>query len=126
MANNQDIQNAAKAAVTDIREGDFQGLKDNVGYVARQAGEVVGKKLGKVRQAASDSALQVSRSARQHPAASAGVLLGIGALLGAAVYALLRPAPTAGEIIRRALKDSASSAGGFFRTGYRNVRRAVS
>ncbi len=114
MATTQNLQTAAKNAVADAREGDFQGLKQNLGVVARQAGKVVGKELGKAR-----------RSATDHPYAAAGVTFGAGALIGALLHALLRPAPTALEVVVRALKNSAAATRSSFVSGLRTVRRAA-
>jgi len=126
MANAQNnIQTAAKHAVADAREGDFQGLKENLGVVARQAGKVVEKELGKARRTATEAAGQVEKTARAHPYAAAGVTFGAGALIGALLHAVLRPAPTALQIVVRALKNSAEATRDTFVTGLRNVRRAV-
>ena len=125
MANTHNVQSAVKNAVADAREGDFQGLKQNVGVVARQAGKVVGKELGKARRTVTQAADQVEKSAREHPFAAAGVMFGAGALIGALVHAVVWPVPSTSQVIARALKNSAAAARDSFKVGLRNVRRAA-
>ena len=126
MANAQtNIQTAAKHAVADAREGDFQGLKENLGVVARQAGKVVEKEFGKARRTATQAAGKLEKTASDHPYAAAGVTFGAGALIGALLHAVLRPAPTALEVVVRGLKNSAESTRDTFMSGLRNIRRAA-
>ena len=119
------LQSAVSKAVADAREGNFQGLKKDVAVVARQAGKVVNKELGKARRTVTEAAGEVGRAAREHPVAAAGVMFGAGALIGALVHALVRPIPSATEIVVRALKNSAEATRDSFKVGLRNVRRAA-
>lgn len=121
----QNVQNAVKRAVADVREGDFKDFKDSVGIAARQASKVVGKEIGKVRHAATSAADAVERSAREHPFAAAGVLLGTGAILGAAIFAAVRPRPNALELIVRGVRRGAERTGSAVRAGWRSARRAA-
>ncbi len=121
----QNVQNAVKRAVTDVREGDFQDFRESVGIAARQASKVVGKELTKVRHAATNAADSVSKTAREHPIATAGVLFGTGALIGAAIFAAARPRPTALELIVRGLRRNAKRTRKAFLSSWRTARRAA-
>lgn len=125
MANATNVQTAVKRAVSDAREGDMSALKEDVGVVVAQAQKVVGKELGKFRKTARGAADSVSKTAQSHPLASAGILFGAGALLGAAIYAAARPAPTALEIVLRALKTTATDTRDTLMSGFQSARRAV-
>lgn len=125
MATATSMQTSVKRAVSDAREGDFEGLKENVGAVARQAGKVVEQEFGRVRKAATQAANSVSKAAKENPTAAAGVLFGAGALFGAAIYAAARPAPTAMEVLMRGFKDTASNTRDIFSAGWRSARRAA-
>src|SRR5688500_10069262 len=103
----QNVQNAVKRAVADVREGDFKDFTTSVGVAYRQAGKVVGQEFGKVRRAATDAAGSLENSARAHPLAAAGILLGAGAIIGATIFAVARPRPTALELMIRGLRRSA-------------------
>lgn len=124
-AQSSSMQTSAKKAVADAREGDLEGFKENLGMVARQAGKVVEKKWGKARRTATEAAGEVEKTARAHPYAAVGVTFGAGALLGAILHAVLRPVPTALEIVVRALKNSAVTTRDSFVSGLRTVRRAA-
>ena len=73
---NANVQTAVKRAVSDVREGDMQALKEDVNVVVAQAQKVVGKELGKFRKAATGAADSVSKKAQSYPLASAGLLFG--------------------------------------------------
>jgi len=121
----QNVQNAVKRAVTDVREGDLAGFKENVGVVARQAGKVVNQRIGKARQAASEAAESVGKTAREHPIAAASILFGTGAIVGAAIFAAARPRPTALELMIRGLRRNALRTRSAFLSGWRTARRAA-
>ena len=125
MANATNVQTAVKRAVSDVREGDLQALKQDVNVVMAQAQKVVGKELGKFRKAATGAADSVSKKAQSYPLASAGILFGAGALVGAALYAAARPAPSALEIVIRALKNTATQTRDSVWSGFQTARRAV-
>ena len=125
MATATNVQTAVKRAVSDVREGDMSALKEDVGVVMAQAQKVVGKELGKFRKAATGAADSVSKTAQTYPLASAGLLFGAGALVGAAIYAAARPAPTALEIVLRALKHTATDTRDSLVSGFQTARRAV-
>jgi hypothetical protein len=117
----QNVQNAVKRAVTDVREGDFKDFQKSMGVAARQASKVVEYEFSRVRRAATDAADSVGRSAREHPVAAAGILLGTGAIIGAAIYAAARPSPTALQLMLRGLRRTRSA----FVEGWRAARHAA-
>jgi hypothetical protein len=110
----QSIQNTVNRAVSDARAGDFDALKKDVNVAAQQASQIANKQLGKMRTMAKDN-----------PMAAAGVCLGIGALLGAAIFAIARPMPTPYDQLRSALRSSAKRTRGAFKAGWRSARRAM-
>ena len=110
----QGVQNAVNRVVSDAKQGDFQGLKEDVGIAAREAGQAMSQQFGKVRQLA-----------RNNPTATAGVFFGLGALIGALIYAAARPEPRASEVIRRALRDGAMRTRDLFSSGWSSARRAM-
>jgi selenocysteine lyase/cysteine desulfurase len=115
MANaTQGVQKAVNRFVSDAKEGDLEGLKEDVSLAAHEASEALNQQYGKVR-----------KLARENPAATAGVFFGLGALIGAAVYAAAWPQPTASELIKRGLRDSASRARDLFNAGVSSARRAM-
>jgi len=110
----QNIQNSVNRAVTDARAGDFEGVKKEVQVVAKQATQEWNKQYGKVRTAA-----------RENPAAAAGICFGVGALVGAAIFAIARPMPTPYDQMRRALRDGARRTRRSFLAGWRSAKRAM-
>lgn len=100
-------------------------VKENLGNAAQLAGKSVSKELSRAGRAMSKVASQVEKSAKANPLATAGVLLGAGALLGALLHSVLRPAPSAGDLIFDALKRGASQTGDSLRSGYKSARRVV-
>jgi outer membrane receptor for monomeric catechols len=110
----QNVQNAVSRAVTEAREGDFKAVKKDVTVAAREASNVVNQQLGKVRQVA-----------KNNPGAAAGICFGLGAVIGAAIYAAARPQPSAYQSLMRALRDSASRTRNIFNAGWSSARRAM-
>ena len=102
---------AVKKALADVH---FEDVKQTL----QEASKTVEKELGK----AADS---VVKTAKANPLVAAGVLVGAGALLGALLHNLLRPAPTAGEVILRALKRGAAETQNGVRAGIKTARRAI-
>ena len=87
--------------------------------------ETIETELSRAAEVVTSAAQKVEKTAKANPKAAAGILLGVGALLGALAYAVLRPAPTAGEVIMRALKQGAKSTGDTLSSGYKSARRAI-
>ncbi len=110
----QNIQNTVNRAMTDARAGDFDAFKKDVNVAAQQASQIANKQLGKVRSYAKDN-----------PAAAAGVCFGIGALVGAAIFAIARPMPTPYDQLRSALRGGARRTRSAFKAGWRSARRAM-
>lgn len=110
----QNIQNTVNRAVSDARAGDFEALKKDVNVAAHQASQLATKQLGKVRSLAKDN-----------PMAAARISFGVGALVGAAIFAIARPRPTPYDQLRSALRSSAKRTRGAFKAGWRSARRAM-
>ena len=110
----QNIQNTVNRAMTDARAGDFEALKKDVNVAAQQASQIANKQLGKVQ-----------RYAKDNPMAAAGVCFGIGALVGAAIFAIARPVPTPYDQLRSAVRSSARRTRSAFKAGWRSARRAM-
>ncbi len=125
MATQQSIQGSMKRAVSDVREGDLEGLKDDVSMAAQQAGKLVEKEFGRFRRTVSQTARQVSGSAKRHPGWTAGLMFGTGTVLGALLYGVLRPQPTGMELFGRGLKSAWNNTRGSFISGYDSLRRAA-
>ena len=87
--------------------------------------ETIEKELGRASHAVARMAKHVEVSARENPRAAAGVLLGVGALLGALLHAVLRPAPTASEVLWKALGQGADRTGSTFKSGWNRLRRSM-
>lgn len=93
------FQAAVKKAAVAVSEGEFEDVRDNVEIAARQASRQIERAANKV-----------AGSAKKHPFIAAGAALGVGALLGALVYRVLSPKPTAGQVIWEALQSASASA----------------
>jgi ElaB/YqjD/DUF883 family membrane-anchored ribosome-binding protein len=119
------VQEAVKNAAYAARERDLEGMKENAGLAARETAKAVEEKLGRARRAASMAAERVETSAREHPWAAAGILVGAGMLAGAALHRALRPTPTAGQVLMRAFEQGASSTGDAIMTGLKRMQRAL-
>ena len=87
--------------------------------------ETIEKELGRASHAVSRMAKQVELSARENPRATAGVLLGVGVLFGAVLHSVLRPAPTAREVLWKALGEGADRTGSTFKSGWSTLRRSM-
>ncbi len=98
---------AVKKALADVH---FEDVKETL----QGATKTVEKELNKV-----------VKSAKANPLVAAGVLVGAGALLGALLHSILRPAPTAGEVILRALKRGAEQTQDGVVAGWNTARRAI-
>ena len=88
--------------------------------------------LDEVKAAAQEAAVTVEKaskavvkSAKANPAIAAAMLVGGGALLGALLSRVLWPAPTASEVLYRALKNGADDARGSVLAGLASARRAI-
>lgn len=110
----QNIQTTMNRAVNDARASDFDALKKDVSVAAQQASQIANKQLNKVQ-----------RLAKENPMAAAGVCLGIGAVLGAALFAIARPMPTPYDQLKSALRGSARRTQSAFKAGWRSARRAM-
>ena len=115
---NNGMQSSVKQAFSDVHLDDVkESLED--------AGKAMEKEVGKAGKAVSRAADKVVKTAKANPLVTAGVLVGAGALLGALLHSLLRPQPTAGEVILRALKRGAEEAQDGVRSGIKTARRAM-
>jgi hypothetical protein len=114
MATPTGFQTSVKKAADAMFE-DVSTVAHDAQQAARSAGLV-----------ASDAAKELKSEALAHPVAAAAVLLGAGALLGAGLHALLRPAPTARQVLMRALKDGATATTDSLASGLSRARRALS
>lgn len=94
--------------------------------VADDVGAQVGHELSRVRQATSELAERVFTSVRENPRASVAVLLGVGAVLGAAGHRLVFPRLTMSELIGRALNRGAISTGRSLASGMKSARKFMS
>lgn len=113
--------NAVKKSV----EGSFESAKETIEVAAHEASRSMQKELGKAGKTLSRVAEKVEKTAVANPLVTAGVLVGVGAVLGALLHAALRPAPTAGDLIIRSLKDSAARTGDTLSAGLNSARRAM-
>ncbi|MDP1827712.1 MAG: hypothetical protein Q8L48_30850 [Archangium sp.] len=113
--------NAVKKSV----EGSIESAKETIEVAAHEASKSMEKELGKARRTMSRVADKVEKTAIANPLVTAGVLVGAGALLGALLHAALRPAPTAGDLIMRSLKESAARTGDTLSSGLDSARRAM-
>lgn len=93
---------------------------------ASRMGAQVGHELGRARKAATKLATRVTVAAKEHPRTTAAVLFGTGALVGALVYRVIFPRPTAGQVIARALRSGASNTGRSLMSGLKSAQRMVS
>ena len=103
----------------------LEDVKSSIETVAQQASQTVVKEFGRARTAVTRVATQVGKTAKANPVATAGVLFGAGALLGALLHAVLRPAPTASQLMFRALKRGAANTGDSLMSGLKTARRAI-
>ncbi len=114
MMTNGTIQDSVKKAAVAVSAGDLEAAKENVELAAKRAGKAV-----------THVASTVSATAKERPMLAAGVLLGVGALMGAAAYRLLNPPPTAGAVLWSALKRGGTEAGHTLLSGFQRARRAI-
>ncbi len=105
--NTNGIQTEAKKVIASAAS-DLDEVKGRIEDAALEASKAMSHEFGKARRTLSRVATQVEKSARANPWAAAGVLVGAGALLGAALHAALRPTPS--------LSDS-------FKSSWKNLRR---
>lgn len=122
MSNPNGLQAEAKKVLPPIQ---LEKVSASLESAAQQAGETVVKEFGRARTAVTRVATQVGQTAKANPVATAGVLFGAGALLGALLHSALRPAPTAGQLMFRALKRGAASTGDSLMSGLKTARRAI-
>ncbi|MFT3706254.1 MAG: hypothetical protein QM817_01180 [Archangium sp.] len=113
MATSNGFQTSVKKAA-DAMFDDLSSVAQNAQSAAQAA-----------QDAASDVADELKTGAKKHPVAAAGILLGVGALLGAGLHALLRPRPTAGQVLLQALKNGASATTDTLSSGLLKARRAI-
>jgi hypothetical protein len=112
MANSNGMQTAAeKTPIVDLH---FDEMKETIQYEMMKAKDVISK-----------AATQVEKTAKANPKATAGILVGVGALIGAGLFALLWPRPTANQVIMRALRQSANSTGKTLNSAWNSARRAI-
>jgi hypothetical protein len=111
MSNTIGLQAEAKKVVTALH---LEEVKENLEGAAHQATRSISR-----------AASQLEKTAKTYPLATAGLVFGAGALLGAILHSALRPAPSAGDLIVRALKQGATNTGDSMRSGYRSARRAI-
>jgi len=114
----QNVQNSVNRAVSDAKAGDYQALKKDVEVAAKQASQEINKQFNKQFG-------RVRTAARDNPVAAAGVCFGIGAFIGAAIFAIARPMPTPYDQVRRALRDGARRTRRSVLAGWRSARRAM-
>lgn len=122
---NQTVQSSMKRAAADVREGDLEGLKDDVSIAAKQASKMVEQEFGRFRKTITRTADKVSTNAKRHPGWTAGIMFGAGTLVGALLYGTLRPRPTGMELFGRSLRNAWDATRGSLISGYGNFRRAV-
>lgn len=98
----------------------------NEEMTAEKIGTQVNHEIGRVRDATSDLTERVITTVREHPRTSVAVLLGVGAVLGAAGHRIIFPRRTMSELIGRALNRSAISTGRSLVSGMKSARKFVS
>lgn len=112
MANSNGMQTPVeKAPLVNLH---FDEVKESLQYEMLRA-----------KDALSRAASQAEKSAKANPRATAALLVGVGAALGAVLFAVLRPKPSASEVVIRALKDSANRTGRTISSGWNSARRAI-
>lgn len=119
------MQSSIKRAAADVREGNLEGLKEDVSLAAQQATKRVEKELGRFRRSLDKTTHQVTASARRHPGWTAGLCFGAGALLGAALFGALRPRPTGLQLFGRGFRDAWDTTRGSLASGFGSLRRAA-
>ena len=120
-ANTNTIQNSVKKAAYAVRDGDFDSAREGVENAAKAANT----ELQRARRAAMKGVDSVSRTARENPLATAGVLFGAGTLVGALLYRVLNPAPTPGQVLLNAIKKGGMQAGETILSSVNQARRAI-
>lgn len=125
MATKQEIQGSMKRAASDAREGNFEGLKSDVSLAAQQASKKVEQEFGRFRRSFNKTANQVSTTAKRHPGWTAGLLFGVGTLLGAALFGALRPRPTGMQLFGRGLRNAWGNTRGSLMSGFESIQRAA-
>lgn len=121
MATATNIQNSVKKAAYAVRDGDFDTAVESVESAAQQANT----RLKSARQAAMKQADSLSKAARENPIATAGVVFGAGALVGALLYRVFNPQPTPGQILLNAIRKGGMQASETILSGVNTARRAI-
>lgn len=86
----------------------------------------VEKEVGRVQRATSKFADGVMTTARENPKATAGVVLGVGVLLGALVHRLAFPRRTMAELFSRAIRDGAAATSHTLMMGMKSAGKMIS
>lgn len=108
------FQTSVKKTADAVMNGDLQAATHNAQIAAKKAGVAAGH-----------AADELAATAQKHPVATGALLVGAGALLGAFLHSLLRPTPSAGQILLRALKDGSTAATESLSSGLSMARRAM-
>lgn len=114
MANSNGFQTSVKKTADAVLGGDLSEAAHNAQMAARKVGS-----------AASDAAVELAHGAKKHPVVAGVALFGVGALAGALLHSVLRPQPSAGEVLLRALKDGAHAAGDTLSSGMSAARKMI-
>lgn len=113
-ATSNGFQTSVKKAADAVMEGDLSAATHNAQMAAKKVGI-----------AASHAADELASTAKKHPVATGAVIFGAGALVGALLNSLLRPAPSASQVLLQALKDGAHATGNTLSSGLTMARRAM-
>lgn len=108
------FQTSVKKAADAVMEGDLEGAQRSATMAAKKAS-----------QAASKAADNLAATAKANPIATGAVIFGAGALVGALLNSLLRPSPSAGQVLLNALKDGTNAASHSLSSGISMARRAM-
>lgn len=100
--NSNGMQTEAKKVIGAIN---LDEVKHTIEDAALVASRTVSQEFGKARRTMSRVATQVEGTAKANPLAAAGVLLGVGALLGAVLHASLRPTPSLRDAFNKSWKN---------------------
>ncbi|MGV3624068.1 MAG: hypothetical protein ACO1OB_24840 [Archangium sp.] len=119
MSNTTAAQNEAKTS-----NGSLDAAKA-AELVAGKLKKNVEKEVGRVQRATSNFADGVMTTARENPKATAGVMLGVGVLLGALVHRLAFPRRTMTELFSRAVRDGAAATSHTLMMGMKSAGRMM-
>lgn len=112
------MNEAMRVEVPPLRNGAEVATKSNIP-------ERVSRELSHAKDVASNAAHGLEARVQAHPWASAGLLFGGGLVVGAVLYRVIFPPPTASQVVGATLKRAALDAQHTLANGLTAARRFV-